>query len=120
VLPAGGAALSWLLVMTLWLPPLDYARSYIPQVNAVREHVGQPACIAELSLRRPHIAALRYHGNFNLVPLKPDTTCRWMLVNPDVVARLHDIVSLEHWKQIGTLRRPTASNDDLLLFQRMN
>jgi len=119
VLPAGGAALSWLLVMTLWLPPLDYARSYVPQVRAVAEHVGQPACIAELSLRRTHIAALRYHGNFNLVPLKPDTACTWLLVNPDAVAQLHDIVSLEHWKLIGTLRRPTASNDDLLLFQRV-
>ncbi|HYP70389.1 MAG TPA: hypothetical protein VEP93_05855, partial [Variovorax sp.] len=32
VLPAGGAALCWTLVMTLWLPPLDYARSYVPQV----------------------------------------------------------------------------------------
>ena len=28
VLPAGGAALCWLLLLTLWLPLLDYARSY--------------------------------------------------------------------------------------------
>ncbi|MFZ9180222.1 MAG: hypothetical protein ACO21V_13530, partial [Limnohabitans sp.] len=31
VLPAGGAALCWLLLMTLWLPALDYARSYVTQ-----------------------------------------------------------------------------------------
>ncbi|MDP3606966.1 MAG: hypothetical protein Q8R59_14630, partial [Polaromonas sp.] len=30
VLPAGGATLCWLLLMTLWLPLLDYARSYGP------------------------------------------------------------------------------------------
>jgi len=28
VLPAGGVALCWLLFLTLWLPPLDQARSY--------------------------------------------------------------------------------------------
>ncbi|MDO8278050.1 MAG: hypothetical protein Q7T63_07995, partial [Burkholderiaceae bacterium] len=33
VLPAGGAALSWMLLMTLWLPLLDYARSYAPMVR---------------------------------------------------------------------------------------
>ena len=32
VLPAGGVALCWLLLMTLWLPLLDYARSYRPLV----------------------------------------------------------------------------------------
>ncbi len=50
LLPAGGAALSWLLVMTLWLPALDYARSYAPQVHAIAQRVGQPVCIAELGL----------------------------------------------------------------------
>jgi hypothetical protein len=36
VLPAGGATLCWLLLMTLWLPVLDYARSYAPQVQRIR------------------------------------------------------------------------------------
>jgi 4-amino-4-deoxy-L-arabinose transferase-like glycosyltransferase len=31
VLPAGGAALCWLLLMTLWLPLLDFARSTSPK-----------------------------------------------------------------------------------------
>ena len=35
VLPAGGAALCWLLLMTLWLPVLDYARSYAPLVRGI-------------------------------------------------------------------------------------
>lgn len=120
VLPAGGAALCWTLVMTLWLPPLDYARSYVPQVEAVKQLVGEdPGCIAELELERAHIAALRYHGNFTLQTLKSDSRCRWLLVNPEAIGGLHDIIDLHQWRLIRTLRRPTAKTDDLLLYQRL-
>jgi len=118
VLPAGGAALCWMLLMTLWLPLLDYARSYIPQVRAISDRVGQPACISELALSRPHIAALRHHGRFNLQPLIGTQSCPWLLVSPDAIGRLHTIVNLEGWRFIGTLRRPTSPSDDLLLYQR--
>ena len=119
VLPAGGAALCWMLVMTLWLPPLDYARSYVPQVNAVKQLVGEPECIAELALERAHIAALRYHGQFTLQPLSADSKCRYVLVNPEAIGGLHDIIDLHQWRLVRTLRRPTAKSDDLLLYQRM-
>lgn len=41
VLPAGGAALGWVLLMTLWLPLLDYARSYTPRCAACWQPWGQ-------------------------------------------------------------------------------
>ena len=119
VLPAGGAALCWMLLMTLWLPLLDYARSYIPQVSAITEKVGQTECISELALSRPHVAALRYHGNFELRSLATEAPCPWLLVSPEAIARLHDIVNLDGWRLIGTLRRPTSPSDDLLLYQRI-
>lgn len=119
VLPAGGAALCWTLVMTLWLPVLDYARSYAPQVRAISERVGQPYCISELALDRPHLAALRHHGNFNVQLLLSDQACPWLLVSPIAIARLHEIVNLDGWRLIGTLRRPTSPADDLLLYQRI-
>ena len=118
VLPAGGAALCWMLLMTLWLPLLDYARSYVPQVNAIAERVGRPVCISELALSRQHIAALRYHGQFNLSPLVGGEACPWLLISPEAIATLHNIVSMEKWRLSGTLRRPTSAADDLLLFQR--
>ena len=119
VLPAGGTALCWMLLMTLWLPPIDYARSYAPQVRAVAERVGQPSCIAELALSRAHIAALRHHGQFNLQPLLLGTDCPWLLVSPETIERLHTIIRLEHWRFSGTLRRPSSASDDLLLYQKI-
>jgi len=119
VLPAGGTALCWMLLMTLWLPSIDYARSYAPQVRAVAERVGQPSCIAELALSRAHIAALRHHGQFNLQPLLLGTDCPWLLVSPETIERLHTIIRLEHWRFSGTLRRPSSATDDLLLYQKI-
>ena len=119
VLPAGGAALCWMLLMTLWLPVLDYARSYAPQVHAISERVGQPECISELALDQPHIAALRHHGNFNVMPLLGGPSCPWLLVSPEAIVRLHELVNLEGWRLVGTLRRPTSPGDDLLLYQRI-
>jgi len=119
VLPAGGTALCWMLLMTLWLPPIDYARSYLPQVRAVMERVGQPKCVAELALSRAHIAALQHHGNFDLQPLLLGTDCPWLLVSPDTIERLHTIISLDQWRFIGTLRRPSSATDDLLLYEKI-
>jgi hypothetical protein len=119
VLPAGGAALCWMLLMTIWLPLLDYARSYVPQVRAIAEKVGQPACISELALGRPHIAALRHHGGFELRALASEAPCPWLLVSPEAIGRLHHVVNFDDWRLIGTLRRPTSPSDDLLLYQRI-
>ncbi|PIF73316.1 4-amino-4-deoxy-L-arabinose transferase-like glycosyltransferase [Variovorax sp. 54] len=119
VLPAGGTALCWMLLMTLWLPPIDYARSYIPQVRAVTERIGQPRCVAELALSRPHIAALRHHGNLNLQPLLLGNDCPWLLVSPETIERLHTIIPMDQWRFSGTLRRPSSPADDLLLYEKI-
>ncbi|RZL66485.1 MAG: hypothetical protein EOP81_00505 [Variovorax sp.] len=118
VLPAGGTALCWMLLMTLWLPPVDYARSYVPQVRAIAERVGQPACISTLSLSRPHIAALRHHGHFELRSLEGGPACRWLLLSPEAIVTLNTKIDLSQWRFIGTLRRPTSASDDLLLYQK--
>jgi hypothetical protein len=118
VLPAGGAALCWLLLMTLWLPALDYGRSYEPQMRALAERVGKPSCIAELGLGRPHIAAVRHHGHFVLQSLPEGENCPWLLVAPGTTNKLNGLVSPDRWHLAGTLRRPTNASDDLLLYKR--
>ncbi len=119
VLPAGGAALCWLLLMTLWLPLLDYARSYEPQVRALAQRLGDaPGCVDELGLNRAQIAALRHHGRFELQPLAPGARCGWLLVHPDYLFSLPNQVRMADWHFEGTFRRPTSPSDDLLLFRR--
>ncbi|MFT4265895.1 MAG: hypothetical protein QM586_01535 [Xenophilus sp.] len=118
VLPAGGVTLCWMLLMTLWLPALDYALSYASQVHAIQQRTGAPRCMAELGVGQPQIAALRYHGGYSLQPINSHTPCPWLVVKPEALKVLNRIVSLEDWRLIGTFRRTTNASDDLLLYQR--
>lgn len=65
-LPAGGVALCWLLVMTLLLPPLDFARSYRATVQRIAQHIPRHASIAAPDAPRSLVAALEYHGGYRV------------------------------------------------------
>lgn len=66
-LPAGGVAAVWLLVMTLLLPPLDYARSLTPLLASVRPHLPLDApCVAGRGLSLPTLAALQFQGGWRM------------------------------------------------------
>jgi len=95
VLPAGGATLCWLLLMTLWLPPLNHARSFAPHMQRVLALLPADApCLYTYELPRAHIAALRYYGAPPIVRWPPapgaSTRCDWM------------IATQERWQQDGT------------------
>ena len=62
VLPAGGVALCWLLLMTLWLPLLDYARSNRPLTERLLRHLPADACIAAPAAPASLVAALELYG----------------------------------------------------------
>ncbi len=118
VLPAGGAALSWLLLMTLWMPLLDFVRSYQVVVRNVSAVVGQPRCMQVLDLSREQIAAFQYHGGFVLKSGSTVAECPWMLVNPNPRTGLQSRVSPAQWRLQAIIRRPSDKADDVLLFRR--
>lgn len=117
VLPAGGAALCWLLLTTLWMPALDFVRSYRLVVQNVGSVVGSTPCLLELNLSREQIAAFRYHGNYVLHPFGSSQSCPWMLVNPDSGIGLQTGAGASRWHLQATIRRPSDKADDVLLFK---
>lgn len=118
VLPAGGAALCWMLLMTLWLPLLDFARSYAPLVQSVAGMTGHAECLQAHGLSRGQIAAFRFHGNFTLYPATREARCQWLLVDADATGTLAQAVNLRQWERQATVRRPSDDNEDILLFRR--
>ncbi len=66
VLPAGGVALNWLLLMTLWLPMLDYGRSSRALVERVALTVPRGQCIAAPRLSAVQVAALEVFGRYRV------------------------------------------------------
>lgn len=131
-LPAGGATLCWLLVMTLWLPLLDFARSYAPLVIKVRSMMGETSCVHFHGLTRAQGAAFEFHGKLQLVALNPVTTtstatpsslapqatCPWLIVDTQATATLEKAVDLSQWTQHATVRRPSDDNEDIVLYRK--
>ncbi len=122
VLPAGGAGLGWLLLMTLWLPLLDYARSYAPQVDGVTAITGRAGCIEFQGFSRAQIAAFQYHGRLRMLPLgSVSPHCRWALVdidNPEQAQRMQLSMSAQGWNAVAVVARPADRKDTVELYRR--
>jgi len=117
ILPAGGAALSWLLLMTLWLPLLDFARSYAPLVQQVARLTGHPACLQVQALDRGQIAAFQFHGAYTLELATSPVRCPWLLVASDTdipAAPVNPAV----WTFVTRAHRATSTSEIFLLFRR--
>jgi len=119
VLPAGGATLCWLLLMTLWLPLLDYARSYAPMSRQVAKLMGPTACAEIYGMSSAQTAALQYHGQLTLRQAAPDAGCDFLIVDADSQSKLGTAVNLPDWAFWATLRRPADKNENILLFKRV-
>ncbi len=118
VLPAGGVALCWLLLMTLWLPLLDYWRSPRPFVQRLAAQVPPGACIAAPGLAMSTVAALEHFGRWR-VDARPDAEtgpCTVLLR----VARPRALpADPPGWQRTAEVRRPTDRNEVTLVYMRL-
>jgi 4-amino-4-deoxy-L-arabinose transferase-like glycosyltransferase len=117
VLPAGGASLCWLLLMTLWLPLLDYARSYAPLVQQAVKATQPGGCVATHGMTRGQIAAFRFHGNLGVQAVN-STDCSWLIVDKDALPTLGQVTDLSAWAPVQTIRHPADRSEDILVYRR--
>jgi 4-amino-4-deoxy-L-arabinose transferase-like glycosyltransferase len=118
VLPAGGAALCWLLLMTLWLPLLDFARSYAPLVRQATSAMPQkPGCVATLGLSRSQIAAFQFHGGLELRPLQTNGTCRWLIADIPTLSATADVAHNPDWQLRRTMGHPAERKESMALLE---
>ena len=118
VLPAGGATLCWVLLMSLWLPLLDHARGYQALVRQVARHVDRQACVETLGLSTAQSAALRYHADLQLRVAQLQPQCPALVVDRQAQARLRSQLDPSLWTLVAAARRPTEKSDDLLIYRR--
>jgi len=119
VLPAGGATLCWLLLMTLWLPLLDYARSLAPLSRQVASLVDKNACVEIFGIGSAQAAALQYHGRLVLRQATPQAGCAYLVVDVKAQPSLGGAVNLPDWAFLATVRKPTDKTENMLVFKRV-
>lgn len=117
VLPAGGVALSWLLLMTLWLPLLDYARSPRPLIDRLAPHVPAGSCIAAPGLPMATVAALEYFGRWR-VDARADAADGGCNVLLRVTRNPLQSPTPVGWQRVAEVLRPTDRAETTLVYRK--
>ena len=119
---AAGMVLLWGSIAALWMPWIDYQRSYR---QVARELSGKlPAkrgCIAQRSLGVSQAAALDYHAGIRAQPfdyLKP-SACPYVLVqgNPENEKDAPLPVGRRQWTKLADAGRPGDKNERFRLYR---
>ncbi len=125
VLPAAGATLGWLLLMTLWLPLLDFARSYAPQMQQVVATIGSPAprCVATYGLSRAQLTGLEFHGQIKTQQISTTSEtrhpCNWLVADAQMWDATQAPALKRSWQIVARIdRRPTIKDEQLLVLRK--
>ncbi|TAN09968.1 MAG: hypothetical protein EPN34_11980 [Burkholderiaceae bacterium] len=119
VLPAGGTTLCWLLLATLWMPALNYSRSYAPQMAAIKAVIGQAPCVEVQGLLQSQIAAIMYHGGWQPIPITGPATCPWLLASRHAFEDLPTAQQTDHWRLVKEVPRPSHKTETLFVYERI-
>lgn len=119
--PAGGTALGWLLLMTLWLPMLDYGRSFAPHIARVAQAIASDKpCVQLMGLTQAQVFAFKFHTDWQLKAVSaPDAqgSCQWLIATPQAWSAM-DSHAVAPWTLEAQVTRPTERNDHLLVLHR--
>lgn len=118
VLPAGGAALCWLLLMTLWMPLLNYAQSYRSLVQQASPLVGPQGCAETGTLKAVHLSAFQWYSSVRLVASNDDSPCEWQLSEPAENMGIQPSVDATRWEPHTLLRHPVDRAEAVWLLHR--
>jgi len=127
VLPAGGVGLCWLLLMTLGLPLLDYARSNRPLATRLVRHVPAGQCIAAPGAPPSLVAALEFHGQRRVDASAgaahgrcPAMVLVLALRGPTVAQSAAAAAAQlgPGWREVARERRPTDRNEVAVVYRR--
>jgi 4-amino-4-deoxy-L-arabinose transferase-like glycosyltransferase len=121
VLPASGATLCWLLLTSLWLPLVDYARSYAPLVQKVTRVTGPTRCLQYAGLSKSQGAALMHHAQVQLIPLQaPRHDCAWLVMDNANRSLLATPIQSLGWVEETSIKRPTDRDETWVIFRSAN
>jgi hypothetical protein len=119
VLPASGVSLCWLLLMTLWLPLLNHARSYRPLVSRIAKHIApnQGNCVVASGVPAGQIAAMEYFGSYTVdaVSTARASNCQFLI---RVAHQSEKLMAPLGWKNIARVNRPTDQQEVTWIFKK--
>jgi hypothetical protein len=116
-----GLTLFWLLIVALWMPWIDYGKTYRPLAASLAKTLPAKAgCIANANLPDSILATLDYFNGIRTIPLADAAAkrCNLMLVLGTV--RNAEAIHAAGWRKTWEDKRPSdrRSSDTFKLFKR--
>ncbi|MCM8594531.1 glycosyltransferase family 39 protein [Accumulibacter sp.] len=116
-----GLTLLWLLVTSLWMPWIDYGKSYRQVSLSLAAALPEKRrCIASVSVGDPVLASLDYFSGIRTIPstMTASASCDLLLIHG--APRYSGVAANIGWRKIWEGGRPAerAEGDRLHLFQR--
>lgn len=118
VLPAGGVALAWLLLMTLCLPLLDYVRSNRAWVSRLAPHVPAGACVAAPAYSRAAVASLEQYGRWRVEAL-PERSGQCAILLRQERRGQSELAVPAGWQIVARVRRPSDRDELTQVLRRL-
>jgi 4-amino-4-deoxy-L-arabinose transferase-like glycosyltransferase len=132
VLSSGGVILLWLLMMTLWIPRIDYAKSFktlgegLTQAVASHQKAAGAECVADYNLGYAQRATLQYHSAVTFVrkgQSREAPECEYLLIQDEARKNLPAKRDFEskatgQWELVWTGRRNSDRREVFFLYAR--
>lgn len=132
VLSSGGIILIWLLLMTLWIPRIDYAKSFetlgeaITRSTLANVEPNESYCVSDYNLGFAQRATLQYHADVKFVRNQVFSSawaCSFLIVQDDKRQKLRTKEAFEAnhadaWTMIWSGNRNSDRHEFFFLYQR--
>jgi 4-amino-4-deoxy-L-arabinose transferase-like glycosyltransferase len=122
VLSSGGVILCWLLLMTLWLPWINYGKSYAGVARQIAQNLPANHYCVNTNVGPAQRASFAYFGEIPFAR-SDNAHCEFLLLqdnrsnrdNVRVITRYN-----EQWRLLWEGHRPSDRDERYRLYQRMN
>jgi 4-amino-4-deoxy-L-arabinose transferase-like glycosyltransferase len=122
VLSSGGVILCWLLLMTLWLPWLNYGKSYAGVADQIALKLPAGQYCVNTNVGPAQRASFAYFGKIYFARFH-ESRCEYLLLQ-DSVGKKNAARNLKEfdgkWESLWEGRRPSDRDERFRLYRRMN
>ena len=115
IISASGTTLMWVLLMTLWLPTINYAKTYRYVAARLSQVIStNTGCVNTSSLGLSQLASFDY---FTKLDLRDDPNCPWMLTHSQSEAQAFGSLNDKKLLLIWEDRRAADRDERLRLYE---
>ena len=121
VLSSGGVILCWVLLMTLWLPWINYGKSYAGVAEQIEARMVAVKQCVESNVGPAQRASFAYFGNVRFED-RPDMRCDFLLLQDSINNQNAELMLHQYegrWQLLWEGRRPSDRNERFRLYRRI-